>query len=189
MQDFKIKKVSSSNLSAAARQLRTMMRRSTPQKDFVTLEDNTAEKKRYENISNTKNYYLTSRATEQSDERAVKRHKKGKHARSFSHSIVQDSNCNESTAYSTPVRLIDGMAEKRKAAIEYFYVNIYGSPDDIDSIVTPIMNDLYILRGNYNSVKDILQDLKQKTENPDVIGKKDGRGRKPLIEDFNDEAK
>ena len=81
------------------------------------------------------------------------------------------------------------MAEKRKAAIEYFYLNIYGSPDDIDSIVTPIMNDLHILRGNYNRVKDALQDLKQKTENPDVIGKKDGRGRKPLIEDFNDEAK
>ena len=85
--------------------------------------------------------------------------------------------------------LIDGMAEKRKAAIEYFYLNIYGSPDDIDSIVAPIMNDLHILRGDYNRVKDVLQDLKQKTENPDVIGKKDGRGRKPLIEDFNDEAK
>ena len=52
--------------------------------------------------------------------------------------------------------MIDGMAEKRKAAIEYFYLNIYGSPDDIDSIVTPIVNDLHILRGNYNRVKDVL---------------------------------
>jgi hypothetical protein len=43
------------------------------------------------------------------------------------------------TESSVPVSLVDGMAEKRKAAIEYLYVNIDGSPDDIDSIVTPIM--------------------------------------------------
>ena len=79
------------------------------------------------------------------------------------------------------------MAEKRRAAIEYFYVNIYGSPDDIDSIVTPIMKTLCIPKGNNIRVKGILQAFKEEIENPD--DKKDGRGRKPLIQYFSDEAK
>ena len=81
------------------------------------------------------------------------------------------------------------MAEKRRAAIEYFYVNIYGSPDDIDSIVTPIMKTLCIPKGNNIRVKGILQAFKEEIENPDYLKKKDGRGRKPLIQDFSDEAK
>ena len=118
-------KISSFHFSAAVRPLRTMKRRSTPHKHFISLEDTTAEKRRCENITSTKNCYLTSRAIEQSDEKAVKRHKKAKHARSCVRTVVEDSTFNALTAYSTPVPLIDGMAEKRRAAIEYFYINIY----------------------------------------------------------------
>ena len=167
-----------------------MKRRSTPQKDFISLEDNTAEANRYKNPSSTKNYFLTTAAVEQSDTKAVKRHKRAKHASSFAPPIIEDSTLNVVTPSSVPVPLIDGMSEKRRVAIEYFYVNIYGSPDDIDSIVTPIMKTLCIPKGSYYPVKKILQDLKAKKENPDAYAaKKDGRGRKPSIQDFSDEAK
>ena len=108
-----------------------MKRRSTPQKHLISLEDNTAEKKRYENISSTKNYYLTTAAVEDSNEKAVKRHKSAKHAVSCAHPVIEDSTLNAATACSVPVGLVDGMAEKRKAVIEYFYVNIYGCPVNI----------------------------------------------------------
>ena len=119
-----------------------MKRRSTPHKDLISLEDNTFKANRYKNPSSTKNYFLTTRDVEDSNEKAVMRHKRAKNARSFARPVVEDSTLNVSTASSVPVSLIDGMAEKRRAAIEYFYVNIYGSPDDIDSIVTPIMKPL-----------------------------------------------
>ena len=167
-----------------------MKRRSTPQKDFISLEDNTAEANRYKNPSSTKNYLLTTRAVEQSDTKAVTYHKRARNASSWAHPVIEDSTLNVATASSVPVSLVDGMAEKRKAAIEYFYVNIYGSPDDIDSIVTPIMKTLCIPKGSYYPVKKILQDLKAEKENPDAyVEKKDGRGRKPFIQDFSDEAK
>ena len=101
-----------------------MKRRSTPQKDFISLEDNTVKANRYKNPSSTKNYYLTSRAVEDSNEKAVKRHKSARNAVSWAHPVIEDSTLNVATASSVPVSLADGMAEKRKAAIEYFYVNI-----------------------------------------------------------------
>ena len=78
-----------------------MKRRSTPHKHFISLEDTTAEKRRCENITSTKNYYLGTRGVEQSDEKAVKRHKKAKHASSCARLVVEDSTFNASTAYST----------------------------------------------------------------------------------------
>ena len=56
-------------------------------------------------------------------------------------------------------------------AIEYFFVNIYGSPDDIDSIVTPIMKTLRIPQGSYTRVKGILQDLKAQIGNGKFVKK------------------
>ena len=79
---------------------------------------------------------------------------------------------NVATASSVPVSLADGMAEKGRAAIEYFYVNIYGSPDDIDSIVTPIMKTLCIPKGSYNPVKIILQNLKAQKKKSRCICRK-----------------
>ena len=154
-----------------------MKRQSTPHKDLISLEDNTAEANRYKNPSSTKNYYLTTKAVEQSDTKAVKRHKSARNAVSCSRPVIDDSTLNVATASSVPVSLGDGMAEKRRAAIEYFYVNIYGSPDDIDSIVTPIMKTLCIPKGNNIRVKGILQAFKEEIENPDYL-KKDGRGRR-----------
>ena len=55
-----------------------MKRRSTPHKDLISLEDNTAEANRYKNPSSTKNVYLTTRAVEESSEKAVKRHKRAR---------------------------------------------------------------------------------------------------------------
>ena len=127
-----------------------MKRRSTPHKDLISLEDNTGRANRCKNPSSTKNVYLTTRAVEESSEKAVKRHKRAKNAASCSHPVVDDSTLNVATASSVPVSLGDGMAEKRRAAIEYFYVNIYGSPNDIDSIITPIMKTLCIPKGNKN---------------------------------------
>ena len=120
-----------------------MKRRSTLQKDLISLEDNTAEANRYKIPSSTKNYFLETKAVEQSDTKAVTYHKRARNARSWTHPVIEDSTLNVATASSVPVSLADGMAEKRRAAIEYFYVNIYGSPDDIDSIVTPIMKPLW----------------------------------------------
>jgi len=52
---------------------------------------------------------------------------------------------------------------------------IYGSPDDIDSIVTPIMKTLCIPQDYYTRVKSTLQDLKAEIENADAYAeKKDG---------------
>ena len=101
-----------------------MKRRSTPRNDFISLEDNTAEANRYKNSSSTKNVYLTTRAVEQSDTKAVTYHKRARNARSCAHPVIEDSTFNLATESSVPVSLIDGMAEKRKAAIKYFYVNI-----------------------------------------------------------------
>ena len=126
-----------------------MKRRSTPQNDLISLEDNAAKANRYKKPSSTKNVYLTTRAVEQSDTKAVTYHKRARNARSWAHPVIEDSTLNVATASSVPVSLADGMAEKRRAAIEYFYVNIYGSPDDIDSIVTPIMKPLCIPKGSY----------------------------------------
>ena len=148
-----------------------MKRRSTPRKDFISLEDNTGRANRYKNPSSTKNYYLTTRAAEQSDTKAVTYHKRAKNAVSRAHPVIEDSNLNVATVSSVPVSLVDGMAEKRRAAIEYFYVNIYGSPDDIDSIITPIMNILCIPKGNNNRVKGILQELKPQIENGKFVTK------------------
>ena len=120
-------KISSFHFSTAVRPLRTKKRRSTPYKEFISLEDNTAEKRRCEKLTSTKNCYLGTMAVEQSDEKAVKRHKRAKHASSCVRSVVEDATFNASTVYSTPVPLIDGMAEKRRVAIEYFYINIYGN--------------------------------------------------------------
>jgi len=149
-----------------------MKRRSTPQKDFISLEDNTAEANRYKIPSSTKNYFLETKAVEQSDTKAVTYHKRARNASSWAHPVIEDSTLNVATASSVPVSLVDGMAEKRKAAIEYFYVNIYRSPDDIDSIVTPIMKTLCIPKGSYYPVKKILQDLKAEKENPDAYVEK-----------------
>ena len=71
-------KIWSSNLSAAVRQLWRMKRQSTPHKDLISLEDNTFRANRYKNPSSTKNYYLTTKAVEQSDTKAVKRHKRAR---------------------------------------------------------------------------------------------------------------
>ena len=101
-----------------------MKRRSTPQKDFISLEDNTAEANRYKIPSSTKNYFLTTRAAENSNEKAVTCHKRARNASSCSHPVIEDSTLNVATASFVPVSLVDGMAEKRRAAIEYFYVNI-----------------------------------------------------------------
>ena len=102
-----------------------MKRRSTPQQDLIiSLEDNTAEANRYKNPSSTKNVYLTTRAVEQSDTKAVTYHKRARNAVSWAHPVIEDSTLNVATASSVPVSLVDGMAEKRRAAIEYFYVNI-----------------------------------------------------------------
>ena len=167
-----------------------MKRRSTPQKDFISLEDNTGRANRYKNPSSTKNYLLTTRAVEQSDTKAVTYHKRARNASSCSHPVIEDSTLNVATASFVPVSLADGMAEKRRAAIEYFYVNVYKSPDHINSIVTPIMKLLCIPKNSYTSVKKILQDLKAEIENPDAYAeKKDGRGRKQLIQEFDAEAK
>ena len=138
-----------------------MKRRSTPHKDLISLEDNTGRANRCKNPSSTKNYYLTTRAVEESSEKAVKRHKRARNSDSCARPVIYDSTLNVATASSVPVSLGDGMAEKRRAAIEYFYVNIYGSPDDIDSIVTPIMKTLRIPQGSYTRVKGILQDRKR----------------------------
>ena len=96
-----------------------MKRRSTPQKDFISLEDDTAEANRYKNPSSTKNVYLTTRAVEQSDTKAVTYHKRARNARSCAHPVIEDSTFNVATASSVPVSLADGMAEKRRAACEY----------------------------------------------------------------------
>ena len=148
-----------------------MKRRSTPNKDLISIEDNTVKANRYKNPSSTKNVYLTTLAVEDSNEKAFKRHKSAKNASSCSHPVIEDSTLNVATASSVPVSLVDGMAEKRKAAIEYFYVNIYGSPDDIDSIVTPIMKTLCISQGNYTRVKCILQGLNAQIEENQLIQK------------------
>ena len=50
-------KISSFHFSTAVRPLRTMKRRSTAQKDFLSLEDTTAEKRRCENITSTVTCY------------------------------------------------------------------------------------------------------------------------------------
>ena len=101
-----------------------MKRRSTPQKDFISLEDNTFKANRYKKTSITKNYFLTTKAVEQSDTKAVTYHRRARNASSCSHPVIEDSTLNVATASSVPVSLVDGMAEKRRAAIEYFYVNI-----------------------------------------------------------------
>ena len=148
-----------------------MKRRSTPHKDLISLEDNTGRANRYKNPSNTKNFYLTTRAVEESSEKAVTYHKRAKIAASCSNPVVEDSTLNVVTASSVPVSLGEGMAEKRRAAIEYFYVNIYGSPDDIDSIITPIMKTLRIPQGSNTRVKGILQGLKAQIENGKFVTK------------------
>ena len=71
-------KIWSSNLSAAVSQLWRMKRQSTPHKDLISLEDNTFRANRYKSPSSTKNYYLTTKAVEQSDTKAVKRHKRAR---------------------------------------------------------------------------------------------------------------
>ena len=87
-----------------------MKRRSTLQKDFICLEDNTVKANRYKNLSSTKNVYLTTLAVEDSNEKAVKRHKNAKHAVSCAHPVVEDSTLNAATASSVPVSLIDAIA-------------------------------------------------------------------------------
>ena len=78
-----------------------MKRRSTSQKDLISLEDNTAEANRYKKPSSTKNVYLTTRAVENSNEKAVAYHKRARNASSCSRPVIEDSTFNASTAYST----------------------------------------------------------------------------------------
>ena len=86
-----------------------MKRRSTPQKDFISLEDNTGRAKRYKIPSSTKNYFLTTRAADQSDTKAVTYHKRARNAAYCSHPVIEDSTLNVATASSVPVSLADGM--------------------------------------------------------------------------------
>ena len=86
-----------------------MKRRSTSQKDLISLEHNTGRANRYKNPSSTKNVYLTTLAVEQSDTKAVTYHKRAKHAVSCSRPIIEDSTLNVATACSVPVSLVDGM--------------------------------------------------------------------------------
>ena len=87
-----------------------MKRRSTSQKDFINLEDNTGRANRYKNLSSAKNYLLTTRAVEQSDTKAVTYHKRAKNASSYAHPVVEDDSIlNVATASSVPVSLVDGM--------------------------------------------------------------------------------
>ena len=86
-----------------------MKRRSTTQKDFISLEDNTGRANRYKNLSSTKNVYLTTVAVEQSDTKAVTYHKRARNARSYAHPVLEYSTLNVETANSVPVNLVDGM--------------------------------------------------------------------------------
>ena len=86
-----------------------MKRRSTSQKDLISLEDNTVKANRYKKPSSTKNVYLTTVAVEQSDTKAVTYHIRAKNARSYAHPVVEDSTLNVATASSVPVSLVDGM--------------------------------------------------------------------------------
>ena len=86
-----------------------MKRRSTPHKDLISLEDNTGRANRYKKPSSTKNYYLTTRAAENSNEKAVTCHKRARNARSYAHPVLEYSTLNVETANSVPVNLVDGM--------------------------------------------------------------------------------
>ena len=86
-----------------------MKRRSTSQKDLISLEDNTAETNRYKIPSSTKSYFLATRTIEQSDTKAVIYHKRARNASSYSHPVIEDSTLNVATACSVPVSLVDGM--------------------------------------------------------------------------------
>ena len=86
-----------------------MKRRSTPHKDLISLEDNTAEANCYKNPSSTKNVYLTTKAAEQSDTKAVTYHKRVSNASSCSHPVIEDSTFDVTSASSVPVSLVDGM--------------------------------------------------------------------------------
>ena len=86
-----------------------MKRRSTPHKDLISLEDNTAEANRCKNPSSTKNYFLTTAAVEQSDTKAVTCHKRAKNASSYARPVVEDDSIlNVANASSVPVSLVDG---------------------------------------------------------------------------------
>ena len=86
-----------------------MKRRSTPHKDLISLEDNTVKANRYKKPSSTKNYFLTTRAAENSNEKAVTCHKRARNAVSCSRPVIEDSTLNVATACSVPVSLVDGM--------------------------------------------------------------------------------
>ena len=86
-----------------------MKRRSTPHKDLISLEDNTGRANRYKKPSSTKNYFLTTKAVEQSDTKAVTYHKRARNARSYAHPVIEGSTLNVATASSVPVSLVDGM--------------------------------------------------------------------------------
>jgi hypothetical protein len=68
-----------------------MKRRSTLQIDLISLEDNTAQANRYKNLSSAKNYFLTTRAVGQSNEKVVTCHKRAKDASSCARLVVEDS--------------------------------------------------------------------------------------------------
>ena len=86
-----------------------MKRRSTSHKDFISLEDNTFKANRYKKPSSTKNYFLTTRAAENSNEKAVTCHKRARNASSYAHPVVEGTTLNVATASSVPVSLVGGM--------------------------------------------------------------------------------
>ena len=115
-------------------------------------------------VSQTKEYFLGTRAVEESRDKIVERHDRSKKAAaaSWNHSETDKEN---SIIELTSKDLEKGMAKKRSLGIEYFFVHILDCPDeetwDVKDIgaLSFIMNRMNIPSGSRQSVRKILIDI------------------------------
>ena len=164
------------------------MTRSKPTGELVSMVDLHWKKRRYENVSQIKRYWLAGKGLSNNQRVGVSNHKKAILA-------VNKALEGDKASLLTPeplevpkVASHDGIPQKlRKSAISFFYKLYFRLTTSIEAAVTSIMTLCRIPRGSRDSVRNIIKELRVQEEEPSQPANK-SRPWQQLIKDDSVES-
>jgi hypothetical protein len=143
------------------------MTRSKPTGELVSMVDFHWKKRRYENVSQIKRYWLAGKGLSNNQQVGVSNHKKAHFAGDESHKGVEASLLTPEPLEVPKVASHDGIPQKlRRSAISFFYKLYFRFTTSIEAAVTSIMTLCRIPRGSRDSVRNIIKELRVQEEEP-----------------------
>ena len=164
------------------------MTRSKPTGELVSTMDLNGRKRRYENPSQIKSYWLGTMGLSKKQQFAVSHRKKAILAADESHKAVEASILTPEPLEVPKVASHEGIPHKlRKSAISFFYKLYFRLTTSIEAAVTSIMTLCRIPRGSRDSVRNIIKELRVQEEEPSQPANK-SRPWQQLIKDDSVES-